>query len=290
MINVYDFLKTQGEEYKKLTFKDLLFVTYQCPQMERFAKIYTHYNYIVYALSGKKIYHMPGKSHLLSEGSGAFVKKGGYWQERFLDLDWVVIAFFMPDHFMQQFIKEHRTLLPLKNKIKEPLDIFTPIHVNEITRSFFEGMLPYFVQKPGPPENVIELKFRELLLNLLSDPQNTNVLNYFINLADMKRPLLREVMEENFMYNLSLEQYARIANRSLAGFKREFNEVFKIPPGKWLTEKRLHYAQFLLDSTQKNINEITSDSGFESASHFSRIFKEKFGSAPLQYRKQTSTA
>ena len=92
------------------------------------------------------------------------------------------------------------------------------------------------------------------------------------------------------MYNLSLEQYARIANRSLAGFKREFNEVFKIPPGKWLTEKRLHYAQFLLDSTQKNINEITSDSGFESASHFSRIFKEKFGSAPLQYRKQTSTA
>lgn len=290
MLNVYDFLKSQGEEYKKLAFKDLLFVYYQCPQVERFAKIYTHYNFIVYAISGKKVYHMPGKSHLLSEGSGAFVKKGGYHQERFLDLDWIVIAFFMPDYFMQQFIKENRASLPLKSNVKEPLEIFTPIHINEITKSFFEGMLPYFAQKPGPPENVIELKFHELLLNLLSDPQNRNILNYFINLSDMQKPLLREVMEDNFMHNLLLEEYARIAQRSLAGFKREFTEVFKMPPGKWLTEKRLQYAQLLLDSTQKNINEITTESGFENASHFSRIFKERFGTAPLQYRKQITTA
>jgi len=289
MVNVYDFLKDQGEEYKKLAFKDVLFVYYQCPQVEPFAKIYTHNNLIVYAITGKKVYHTPGKSHLLSEGSGAFIKKGGYYQERFMDLDWVVIAFFMPDSFIQQFIKDHRTLLPLKTRVKEPLEIFTPIHINEITKAFFEGMLSYFVQKPGPPENVIELKFHELLLNLLSDPQNNNILNYFINLSDTQKPLLHEVMEDNFMYNLSLDEYARIAQRSIASFKREFVEIFKVSPGKWLTEKRLLYAQMLLNSTPKNISEIANDSGFESASHFSRVFKEKFGTAPLQYRKYSTS-
>ncbi len=286
MINVYDFLLKQGEEYKKLAFKDLLFVYYQCPQVERYARIYTHFNYIVYAIQGKKIYHMPGRSHILSEGAGAFVKKGGYHQERFLDLDWVVIAFFMPDDFMKLFIREHRTLLPVKNIQKEPVDIFTPIHINAVTKSFFEGMLPYFMQNPKPPERIIELKFNELLLNILSDPDNSNVLQYFINLCDTQKPLLREVMEENFMHNLSLEAYARIAQRSLASFKREFAEIFKLPPGKWLTEKRLQYAALLLNSTQKNISEIAVDSGFESASHFSRIFREKYGAAPLQYRRQ----
>ena len=289
MINVYDFLKDQGEEYKKLAFKDLLFVHYQCPQIEKYFKLYTHHNYILYAISGKKRYLMPGKSFLLQEGSCAYVKKGSYKQERFFDADWVVIAFFMPDHYTQQFIKENRSLLPLKNDPNNSLEVFTPLHVNEITKSFFEGMIPYFIQKPGAPENVIELKFRELLLNLLSDHQNNSLLNYFINLSDTQKPLLHEVMEDNFMYNLSLEEFARIAQRSLAGFKREFTRQFKMPPGKWLAEKRLQYAELLLDTTQKNINEIAYDSGFENVSHFSRVFKEKFGLPPLQYRKQKTT-
>ncbi len=57
-------------------------------------------------------------------------------------------------------------------------------------------------------------------------------------------------------------------------------------PGKWLSQKRLEYAQQLLDTNTKNVNEVAYDSGFENATHFSRVFKEKFKSSSLQYRKQ----
>ena len=132
----------------------------------------------------------------------------------------------------------------------------------------------------------MELKFKELLFSILSNPANTNLLAYVNNITDKIKPPLCEIMEANFTFNLSLAELSRISQRSLASFKREFIEVYKTTPGKWLSQKRLDYAKQLLDTSTKNVNEIAYESGFESSTHFSRVFKEKFGWAPLQYRKK----
>jgi AraC-like DNA-binding protein len=105
-------------------------------------------------------------------------------------------------------------------------------------------------------------------------------------MEDHQKPPLPDIMEANYMFNLSLEEYSKIAHRSLASFKREFTELFKTTPGKWLTQKRLHYAHLLLRTSKKHVNEIAYESGFENSTHFSRLFKEKFGTAPLQFRKE----
>jgi AraC-like DNA-binding protein len=161
------------------------------------------------------------------------------------------------------------------------------INVNEATRAFFYSIVPYFTQQVPPNESLLELKFKELVFNILSNPLNSNLLAYANSISDCHKPLLNEIMEANYVYNLSLTEYARIAQRSLAAFKREFNATFHTSPGKWLIQKRLDYAQCLLNASQKNISEIAYDSGFENATHFSRVFKERFGLSPLQYRKQT---
>lgn len=287
MVSVYDFLQSQGEEYKKLSFKELLFVHYQCPQIEQYVKVYTPLNFIVYALEGKKAYHTPGMTYTIEKDQAVFIRRGGYLQERFFDKDWKLIAFFMPDSYLFDFIREYRTSLPFGPSTPASLEIFTPLHLTEMAKAFFDGMIPYFIQKPAPPESLIELKFRELLLTLLSSPQNRGLLHYLSQLADSGRPRLQEIMEENFMYNMSLEEYARLSRRSLAGFKREFKDVFNTSPGKWLTEKRLQYAQLLINTTRKSIAEIVDESGFENTTHFSKVFKEKFGTPPLKYRKTT---
>jgi len=107
---------------------------------------------------------------------------------------------------------------------------------------------------------------------------------------DVKMASLLEVMEANYMYNLPLEEYAKISNRSLATFKRQFKSLLYTTPGKWLIARRLDYAQLMLDTTRKNINEITFESGFENCSHFCRVFKERFGTSPLNYRKSRTAA
>ena len=94
-----------------------------------------------------------------------------------------------------------------------------------------------------------------------------------------------EIMESNFRFNLSLEEYARLCHRSLSSFKRDFQTTFQEPPGKRLLRKRLEYSAALLRTSKMNVTEIAFESGFEDVSHFSRVFKERFRVPPMTYRE-----
>ncbi len=123
------------------------------------------------------------------------------------------------------------------------------------------------------------------MLTIFSNPGNAGLLSYINSMSDNLRPPLPDIMEANFSYNLSLEEFARISQRSLTIFKKEFTQLFQTSPGKWLIKKRLDYARSLLVSSEKNVNEIAYDCGFESATHFSRVFKEQFGLSPYNTAK-----
>ena len=92
-------------------------------------------------------------------------------------------------------------------------------------------------------------------------------------------------MQANFMYNLKMEEFANLSGRSITSFKKDFIGTFKCTPGKWLQKRRLEHAKYLLELTDKNINELVFETGFENASHFIRVFKQAYGLSPLQFRK-----
>ena len=62
-----------------------------------------------------------------------------------------------------------------------------------------------------------------------------------------------------------------------------------LPPGKWLLKRRLDHAEGMLSRGDKPVAEVADECGFESQTHFNRVFKERFGLAPLQYRAQKQT-
>ncbi len=47
---------------------------------------------------------------------------------------------------------------------------------------------------------------------------------------------------------------------------------------------RLHRAQNLLVQTEQSITEIATACGFQSTSHFSKVFRGHFGKSPLSHR------
>jgi len=286
MINTYDFQVEHPEMFSQLAIKDLLFLYYKCPQEEQKINLYTHFNKIIFVLEGKKMIHHREKSWLLTNEKTVFIKRTAYNQERFWEIDWEVLCFYCPDDYLRQVFKEYRQHFPLKDISTPSKEIVIEINANAATRAFFYSIIPYFRQKPAPAEELIALKFKELIFSILSNPDNREFLAYVNSISDHQKPQLPEIMEANFTFNLSLAEFARIAQRSLASFKREFNEVYQTTPGKWLTQKRLNYARHLLDTSKKNVNEICDESGFASVTHFSRAFKERFGSSPRQYRKQ----
>ncbi|MGX5684374.1 helix-turn-helix domain-containing protein [Chryseobacterium cucumeris] len=84
-------------------------------------------------------------------------------------------------------------------------------------------------------------------------------------------------MNKNYMFNVSVDTFARLTGRSLSGFKRDFSKIFKMAPKQWLKEKRLKEAYYLIKTQDKKPSDIYLDLGFENLSHFYSSFKKKFG-------------
>ena len=290
MINTYDDQIAHPDTFKQLSVRDLLFVHYRCPQKDKLVQLCNHYNLINFSLEGERILHHGEKSWKVTAQTPYFQRKTAYVQEVTNPEGWEVLVFHIPDEFLIQFANEFMDNLSIGNLPELTTDMFIKIDLNEVTRTSFYSMIPYFKQKIPPSEKLLELKFKELLLNILSNPSNKQLLAYILHLKDDIKIPIWQVMEKNYTYNLTLKEFARISSRSLAAFKRDFFEYYHTTPGKWLTNKRLTHARDLLRTTKQSITEIAFNSGFENTSHFSRIFKEKFGLSPLQFRKKQATA
>ncbi|WP_417189033.1 hybrid sensor histidine kinase/response regulator transcription factor [Bacteroides sp.] len=63
-------------------------------------------------------------------------------------------------------------------------------------------------------------------------------------------------------------------------------EVCGKPLGDYIRDTRLEHAAKLLRTTGMNITEIIYETGFGSNSHFSKIFKAKYGMTPTEYIKK----
>ena len=146
---------------------------------------------------------------------------------------------------------------------------------------FFHSMLSFFAGSKEPDPSLLELKFRELILTIAENPRNEELLSYFSSmLHEPQSVAMQKVMEDNYCFNLKLEQYAELCHRSLSAYKRDFQKQFGTTPGRWLLEKRLNHAMHLLGNLDKTVSEAAFESGFENTSHFSRSFKERFGIPP----------
>lgn len=127
---------------------------------------------------------------------------------------------------------------------------------------------------------LIDLKIKELLLILLqAQPDLKNILFDF---SEPHKIDLEVFMNKNYRYNVNLKRFAYLTGRSLATFKRDFEKVFHISPHKWILHKRLDEAYFLIKEKEKSPSEIYIDLGFEDLSHFSYVFKKRFGQSPTK--------
>ena len=126
-------------------------------------------------------------------------------------------------------------------------------------------------------------------MTILTDPDNLDLKAYLQQLSSPRYDPFQQIMEANCLYNLSLEDYAKMLNLSLSSFKRHFFSVYKTSPGQWLQSQKLNNAYKLLLNTNKLITDISFESGFENSTHFSHLFKKRFGTSPLNYRKEESS-
>jgi AraC-like DNA-binding protein len=280
MFNFYEFKLQQTDRFRLLRCGDSMLTFYNCPLENKFADIWSQHNYIIYITEGKKVWHTARGSFNLQAGDCVFVKKGGTIVEQFFDASFCLVIFFISDEFICDTLKRRTTPITSQWKETEPV---TSIYKNEKIEAFFSSMLSYFDGNFDPDQSLVELKFRELILTIADEKENAGLISYFSSLLQEPQSAasLQRVMDDNYCFNLKLEAYAQLTNRSLSAFKRDFKKHFNTTPGKWLLEKRLNHSMHLLTNLDKTVSEAAFESGFENSSHFSRSFKERFGVSPI---------
>jgi len=147
-----------------------------------------------------------------------------------------------------------------------------------LLEGYVNSLTPYFQLSGGYHSPLVALKAQELVLLLL---QTQPLLKpALFNFDDPGKIDLVAFMHTHYRYNVGLDRMAFLTGRSLSTFKRDFSRIFHTTAGRWLTQKRLEEAHYLIVEKGKIASEIYLDLGFEDLSHFSFAYKKAFGYAP----------
>jgi AraC family transcriptional regulator len=91
-------------------------------------------------------------------------------------------------------------------------------------------------------------------------------------------------IESNLSAALLVEALARIAGISSSCFHRAFRLRFGVTPHRYVTLKRIEFAQALMLTTNDPLSEISLACGMTDQPHFTRIFRGLTGKTPGRWR------
>jgi AraC-like DNA-binding protein len=236
---------------------------------------------LVYMLAGELEINERGTITCLHRGECAFIRKDNRVsitklpkeEEQFKSV-WL--------SFSRKFLREFYQTL---DKKRLPKDVERPsVSVYKLPASrpdiasLFESITPYFDSGIPPTEELLNLKMTEGMYVLLNTDKS-----FYSSLFDFTEPWkidILDYMNENYMYDLSIEDIASYTGRSLAVFKRDFKKISPLSPEKWRMEKRLEVAYNKIRSEGKKVSDVYLEVGFKNLSHFSVAFKRQYGFPP----------
>jgi AraC-like DNA-binding protein len=99
----------------------------------------------------------------------------------------------------------------------------------------------------------------------------------------------RQLVDESYMQDLTLDELAAAAGLSRFYFLRAFRREVGVTPHAYLTGRRIAAAKALLGG-ERALSEVALSCGFYDQSHFTRSFKGCTGLTPGQYRRGSRAA
>lgn len=232
---------------------------------------------------GSLLLETPASAQHLNEGDMLYHKQGAYSLQLAKNstncqLLWVALD----DNFLRNFIAVHgSSLSEIERNDTSSSDIikFTSYSlINDIKTS-----LNSFIDHEYP-DVIVSLRISELLLLLSYSEQGALLLSNFRQLSNRQAERLQLFMENNYLKEWKLNEFARTFGMGLTTFKELFNTVYATSPRSWISEKRIMYAHQLLVNTTMSIVEVSMEAGFSSQSYFTQTYRKRFGYTPSRSR------
>ena len=178
IVDLYSYFCSTPEITDKHIGSDYLSATYKCPINVDDFKFWNEMHLISYVISGRKDWYCGDEKYEMKSGDAVFIKKGVYTTKQYFDVDHCIVAFMLNDDFIRKFLQEYSDLnLPVPTS-QSQRSIY-PIDVNESIQSLIYSVANYLKLGKEMPEALVEMKFKELLFNIVFNPKNHSLAQYF---------------------------------------------------------------------------------------------------------------
>jgi AraC-like DNA-binding protein len=131
-----------------------------------------------------------------------------------------------------------------------------------------------------------KLNVKSILISLLAEyvklskPMGVNVKS----VKDERLNTTLRYINENIELSFSVEQLAKIYFAHPSHFIRAFREKTGVSPLKYVRQKKMERAKFLLEKTDLTMEEIAEKLSLTDGGHFCRLFKNFYSVSPSKYR------
>jgi AraC-like DNA-binding protein len=92
-------------------------------------------------------------------------------------------------------------------------------------------------------------------------------------------------IRENLQHGVQISELAELAGMTESGFRRLFEQIYKLSPKQYQQQCRMAEAKWQLSSSEKDMLEIADLIGFSRQHSFSLWFKKLEGVAPSEWRR-----
>lgn len=143
----------------------------------------------------------------------------------------------------------------------------------------------YYQSEPFGYEFLVREKLSRIWLLIVSNHQDVLSVQQTSNDIDSLR--LKEMLtfiHTNYANQLELHDIAKAVTISKRECLRCFKRTIGISPIQYLLQYRISVAADMLANSSMNITEISNQTGFDSPSYFSLIFKKLIDMTPKEYR------
>ncbi len=97
---------------------------------------------------------------------------------------------------------------------------------------------------------------------------------------------IKDYVAQHYMHDIHLQDLANMVCMSAESFSRFFRHRTGRTPNRYIIDYRLGVAARMLLNTKLSVSEIGFSCGFNTLSHFNRLFRESKGCTPSEFRER----
>lgn len=250
---------------------------------------------VLVVCSGTILLEIAGHHYHIAAGEGAFINSGVLHSAIAVEaLGCEVHSFVFHPRLIAgaaESIFEHRYINPLVKFTDLPTIHFgKEIAWHKIAILCILEAFKFYQKEAFGYELLVREKLSHLWFLIVSHYQNVLVQPTALLLDALRIKNMLNFIHTNYINQIILADIAKVASLSKRECLRCFHRTIGVTPMRYLLQYRISVSTGLLATTDASITEICKQSGFESPSYFSAVFKKLMDTTPRDYRRSISNA